>query len=137
MKGGWHMQWELTNDRPLYIQLIEQLKLLILSGEYEPGQQFPTVRDLALNANVNPNTMQRALSELERDGLLINGRTTGRKITSDASMIRTMREELALSKLRQLKTELNRLGLSSEEALELINIRWNSCETDVSQKANI
>lgn len=131
------MQWELTNDRPLYIQLIEQLKLLILSGEYEPGQQFPTVRDLALNANVNPNTMQRALSELERDGLLINGRTTGRKITSDASMIRTMREELALSKLRQLKTELNRLGLSSEEALELINIRWNSCETDVSQKANI
>lgn len=131
------MQWELTNDRPLYIQLIEQLKLLILSGEYEPGQQFPTVRDLALNANVNPNTMQRALSELERDGLLINGRTTGRKITSDASMIRTMREELALSKLRQLKTELNRLGLSSEEALELINIRWNSCKTDVSQKANI
>lgn len=131
------MQWELTNDRPLYIQLIEQLKLLILSGEYEPGQQFPTVRDLALNANVNPNTMQRALSELERDGLLINGRTTGRKITSDASMIQSMREELAVSKLRQLKTELNRLGLSSKEQLELINIQWNSCEAEASQKANI
>lgn len=131
------MQWELTNDRPLYIQLIEQLKLLILSGEYEPGQQFPTVRDLALSANVNPNTMQRALSELERDGLLINGRTTGRKITSDASMIQSMREKLALSKLRQLKTELNRLGLSSEEQLELINTQWNSCEAEASQKANI
>ena len=73
------MQWELTNDRPLYIQLIEHIKLLILSGEYEAGQPFPSVRELALNANVNPNTMQRALAELEREGLLINERTNGRK----------------------------------------------------------
>ena len=57
------MQWELTNDRPLYIQLTEQLKRLILSGEYSPGEPFPSVRELATSANVNPNTMQRALSE--------------------------------------------------------------------------
>ena len=62
------MQWELTNDRPLYIQLTEQLKRLILSGEYSPGEPFPSVRELATSANVNPNTMQRALSELEREG---------------------------------------------------------------------
>lgn len=69
------MQWELTNDRPLYIQLTEQLKRLILSGEYSPGEPFPSVRELATSANVNPNTMQRALSELEREGLLITERT--------------------------------------------------------------
>ena len=104
------MLWELTNDRPLYIQLIEHIKLLILSGEYEPGQQFPSVRELALTASVNPNTMQRALSELEREGLLINERTNGRRITENASMIEAMREALALSKLCRLKQELKQIG---------------------------
>lgn len=120
------MLWELTNDRPLYIQLIEHIKLLILSGEYEPGGQFPSVRELALAANVNPNTMQRALSELERDGLLINGRTNGRKITSDTSMIQAMREELANTKLCQLRKELTQLGMDEEEQLAFINSRWNA-----------
>lgn len=124
------MLWELTNDRPLYIQLIEHLKLLILSGEYEPGQQFPSVRELAMAANVNPNTMQRALSELERDGLLINERTNGRKITGDASMIESMREELAHAKLCQLKKELKHLGMGADEQLAFIHSQWDSCDTD-------
>lgn len=123
------MLWELTNDRPLYIQLIEHIKLLILSGEYEPGQQFPSVRELAMNANVNPNTMQRALSELERDGLLINERTNGRRITNDASMIQSMREDLAVSKLGQLKKELIQLGFNGEDQLVFINAKWESCQT--------
>lgn len=122
------MLWELTNDRPLYIQLIEHIKLLILSGEYEPGGQFPSVRELALAANVNPNTMQRALSELERDGLLINGRTNGRKITSDTSMIQAMRDELAYTKLCQLRKELTQLGMNEEEQLTFINSRWNEAK---------
>lgn len=120
------MLWELTNDRPLYIQLIEHIKLLILSGEYEPGGQFPSVRELALAARVNPNTMQRALSELERDGLLINERTNGRKITSDTSMIQAMREELANTKLCQLRKELTQLGMNEQEQLTFINSRWNA-----------
>lgn len=121
------MLWELTNDRPLYIQLTEQLKLLILSGEYEAGQPFPSVRELALSANVNPNTMQRALSELERAGLLINERTSGRRITNDASMIQSMREELAIDKLCQLKKELISLGFESDESLDFISSQWASC----------
>ena len=120
------MLWELTNDRPLYIQLIEHIKLLILSGEYEPGGQFPSVRELALAARVNPNTMQRALSELERDGLLINERTNGRKITSDTSMIQAMREELANTKLCQLRKELTQLGMNEQEQLTFINSQWNA-----------
>ena len=129
------MLWELTNDRPLYIQLIEHLKLLILSGEYEPGQPFPSVRELALEANVNPNTMQRALAELVRDGLLINERTNGKRITSEVSMIQSMREELAHSKLRQLKKNLDQLGFNKEEQLAFINSHWNSTheETDPNQ----
>lgn len=122
------MLWELTNDRPLYLQLIEHIQLLILSGEYEPGQQFPSVRELAMTANVNPNTMQRALSELERDGLLINERTNGRKITGDVSMIESMREELALSKLCRLKKELKQLGMDDEEPMAFIRSHWDSCD---------
>lgn len=122
------MLWELTNDRPLYVQLIEHMKLLILSGEYEPGQQFPSVRELAMMANVNPNTMQRALSALEQDGLLINERTNGRKITGNVSMIESMREELARAKLCQLKKELGRLGMDSDEQLAFIHSKWDECD---------
>lgn len=127
--GGESMQWELTNDRPLYIQLIEHIKLLILSGEYEAGQPFPSVRELALTANVNPNTMQRALAELEREGLLINERTNGRKITGDTSMIQAMRKDLANAKLCQLKAELGRLGFNREEQLAFITSQWDGCST--------
>lgn len=126
------MLWELTNDRPLYIQLIEQIKLLILSGEYGPGTQLPSVRELALAASVNQNTMQRALSELEREGLLINERTNGRKITNDTSMIHSMREELANAKLIQLKKELGRLGFDAEEQLAFINAQWNAVSHEIS-----
>ncbi len=122
------MPWELSNDRPLYLQLIEHIKLQILSGEYSPGQQFPSVRELALTANVNPNTMQRALAELERDGLLINERTNGRRITNDSAMIQTMRTELAQVKLRQFKQELNQLGFHGDEELEFINSNWYSSQ---------
>ena len=122
------MLWELTNGRPLYIQLIEHIKLLILSGEYEPGQQFPSVRELALTASVNPNTMQRALSELEREGLLINERTNGRRITENASMIEAMREALALSKLCRLKQELKQLGMAGDEPIDFIRSHWDSCD---------
>lgn len=129
-RNGFIMLWELTNDRPLYIQLMEQIKLLILSGEYEAGQPFPSVRELALAANVNPNTMQRALVELERAGLLINERTNGRRITSDVSMIQSMRDELALHKLCQLKTELNHLGYDKEEQLSFVTSKWDMCPTN-------
>ncbi len=123
------MPWELSNDRPLYLQLIEHIKLQILSGEYSPGAQFPSVRELALTANVNPNTMQRALAELERDGLLINERTNGRRITSDASMIQSMRSDLAQVKLNQFKQELVKLGFHEDAQLEFINSNWNSSDS--------
>lgn len=122
------MPWELSNDRPLYLQLIEHIKLQILSGEYTPGAPFPSVRELALVANVNPNTMQRALAELEREGLLINERTNGRRITNDASMLQSMRTELAQIKLCAFKKELTNLGFKDDDQLTFITSNWDSCQ---------
>ena len=89
------MTWELKNDRPIYAQLIEQIKLRIISGFYRPGERLPSVRDMAAEAAVNPNTMQRALSELERDGLLYTQRTSGRFITEDTGLIEAAKKALA------------------------------------------
>ena len=83
------MPWDLKSDRPIYIQLIEEIQLRIFSGEYPPGSKLPSVRDIAQEASVNPNTMQRALSKLEEDGLVITHRTSGRTITEDVEMIKS------------------------------------------------
>ena len=81
------MPWELDNDRPIYLQLMERIQHDIISGVYKPGDKIPSVRDLALDAAVNPNTMQKALSELERSGLLYSQRTSGRFITDDEKLL--------------------------------------------------
>ena len=81
------MKWQFSNDAPIYSQLIAQIKVGIVSGAFPPGERLPSVRDLATEAGVNPNTMQRALTELERDGLVYSQRTTGRFVTEDQAMI--------------------------------------------------
>ena len=77
------MAWDLKSDRPIYSQLIEQIQLKIVSGVYPAGSKLPSVRDMASDASVNPNTMQRALAELENEGLLYSQRTNGRFVTED------------------------------------------------------
>ena len=122
------MAWKLEDDRPIWLQLVEQLRLGIVTGAYQAGERLPSVRELAAEAAVNPNTMQRALSELEREGLLINERTNGRRITENASMIEAMREALALSKLCRLKQELKQLGMAGDEPIDFIRSHWDSCD---------
>ena len=89
------MSWNLNSDRPIFLQIIEKIQTDIISGAYEPGDKLPSVRELASKASVNPNTMQKALSELERTGLVYSQRTSGRFITEDTGMIRQLRAELA------------------------------------------
>ena len=81
------MPWNLDSDRPIFIQIIERIQVDIISGLYKPGDKLPSVRELAQEASVNPNTMQKALSELERTGLVYSQRTSGRFITEDTAMI--------------------------------------------------
>lgn len=109
------MSWELTNDRPIYLQLSDHLKLQILSGKYQCGDHFPSVRELAAEAAVNPNTMQRALSSLEQEGLLIGSRTAGRTVTTEESLIRDMKENMALQLLADFRSSLEKLGFTDEE----------------------
>lgn len=114
------MPWKLSNERPIYLQLEEEIEKRILSGEYKAGQRFPSVRDLASEAAVNPNTMQRAMQELERKGLVINHRTLGRTITEDASLLEEMREKLAQEHFCQFKKEMESLGYSKEQLIDFI-----------------
>ena len=93
------MGWQLDKDRPIYIQLVEELQSRIVSGRYPPGSKVASVRDLAAEAAVNPNTMQRALAELEQNGLLRAERTSGRFVTEDAALIASVRKELAREKI--------------------------------------
>ena len=114
------MPWELKNDRPIYLQLIDQISYRIVSGEYPIGSKLPSVRDLATEASVNPNTMQKALSELERSGLLFTNRTSGRFITEDSNMIQTMKLDLAKEQLKVFLEQLKKIGFSEAEIKEFI-----------------
>lgn len=89
------MNWQFSNDVPIYAQLIGQIRAGIVSGAFSPGERLPSVRDLAMEAGVNPNTMQRALTELERDGLVYSQRTSGRYVTEDQTAIMEARHALA------------------------------------------
>ena len=95
------MAWELDSDRPIFIQIVERIQMEIISGKYSPGDKLPSVRDLAAVAAVNPNTMQKALTELERTGLVYSQRTSGRFITEDAKMIEELKNNLAQEQIKQ------------------------------------
>lgn len=114
------MSWTIDNNRPVYIQLLEQLKSKIISGELKVGQKIDSVRSLAEDAQVNPNTMQKALAELERQGLVFSKRTSGRFVTDDEERIKSMKKEVASEEIRNLRVNLERLGFSKEEIIELV-----------------
>ena len=114
------MPWYLKSDRPIYTQLIEQIELKILSGEYPPGARLPSVRDMAQEASVNPNTMQRALSKLEEKGLVVTHRTSGRTITEDTDMIKQVKYELAERQIAEFIEKMQFMGFEKREILTLI-----------------
>ena len=95
------MEWNIQGGRPIYAQLIEQVTLAIVSGVYAPGERLASVRELAMQAGVNPNTMQRALAQMEEQGLLYTQRTAGRFVTEDVSVIRQARQRLAVQQAEQ------------------------------------
>ncbi len=114
------MPWDLDNDRPIYLQLMEKIRQDIVAGFYNPGDKLPSVRELALNAAVNPNTMQKALSELERNGLVYSKRTSGRYITEDETMLKQLKSELAVSHIQQFFEQMKQLGFEKNEILSFI-----------------
>lgn len=115
------MQWELNTDKPVYLQLVEQIQAEIISGNYKPGDKLPSVRDLATEATVNPNTMQRAMAELERDGLVYTNRTTGRFITSDEDLIKQLKDKYITTIIQEFLDRMNQLGLELDEIIAYVN----------------
>lgn len=115
-----YMAWILDNDRPIYLQLVERIQMQIVSGEYPPGAKLPSVRELAAVAAVNPNTMQKAFSELERSGLIITWRTNGRNVTEDVELIRRIRQELAREHSQDFFEKMQQLGFTKEEIIDFL-----------------
>lgn len=126
------MPWNLDDGRPIYLQLMERIQHNIISGVYKPGGKLPSVRDLALDAAVNPNTMQKALAELERAGLVYSQRTSGRFITDDENMIQKMKMDLASEHIQEFFGQMQQLGFSDDETLEMIQktLKGENNETD-------
>lgn len=114
------MIWELNGDRPIYLQLMEQVQLRIVSGLYPAGAKLPAVRDLAAEASVNPNTMQKALAELERNGLVYSQRTAGRFITEDQKMIEQVKQGLARELVLEFLKKMGGIGYSAQETAALM-----------------
>lgn len=114
------MNWSFDSKLPIYTQLVDQMRVRIITGAYPPGSRLDSVRDLASQAGVNPNTMQRALSSLEEQGLVYSQRTAGRFITEDAELIAAVRNETALARIRRFADEMDELGFSKGEILELM-----------------
>ena len=114
------MAWLLDSDRPIYTQIVEKIQMQIVSGYYSPGDRLPSVRDLAAEASVNPNTMQKAFAELERNGLIITQRTSGRTVTEDIQMIKGIQLELAKESIREFFEKMKELGYDKQEIIALI-----------------
>lgn len=116
---------------PIYIQIMNDLKLKIVSGSWEPGQRLQSVRDLAVEFSVNPNTMQRALAELERDGLLYTERTSGRYVSQDQENILTARAEMAQQYTESYFNSMQKLGYVKEEIISIVSNKTDCKKEDV------
>lgn len=123
------LEWKFRGDLPIYSQLVERIKIGILSGALPPGSKLLPVRELAAEAGVNPNTMQRAMQELEREGLVFAQRTAGRFVTEDLAVIETIKKKLAESKLRSFLADMAELGYDRSGVAALLAER-REAETD-------
>ena len=114
------MTWVFENDQPIYTQLVDQIKFAIVSGELPPGARMPAVRELSLEAGVNPNTMQRALQELEREGLVFSQRTAGRFVTEDITVIDEIKKTLATGQIESFLKAMQELGYDRQGIIDLL-----------------
>ena len=115
------MEWKFSDDVPIYLQIIEMMKTDIVSGKYKSGDRLPAVRDLAMEAGVNPNTVQRAYAELERQGLVQSERTSGRFVSIDEKKIQELRKDLSEQSIREFFAKLRKLGMEDRTIKDAVN----------------
>ena len=117
------MEWNFKDGVPIYTQIIDEMTMRIASGAYGPGDKLPSVRELAVDAGVNPNTMQRALAELERRGLVYSERTSGRFVTKEETVLSDLHEELAKRYFDELTEKLRKIGMD-DKAIKASVDKW-------------
>lgn len=114
------IQFKFDNERPIYLQLVEQLRIAIVSGVYPAGSRLPSVRELAVMAKVNPNTMQKALTELESDQLIFTERTNGKYVTEDQRLLAKIKAELATDLADNYLADMSKIGITPAESIKYI-----------------
>ena len=114
------MPWKFDNNRSIYVQLVEKIQNRIITGVYAPGSRLASVRELAGEAEVNPNTMQKALSEMERTNLVYSQRTSGRFVTEDLAMIEQVKTQIASQQVKEFLLKMEHLGYSKQTIIQLI-----------------
>ena len=114
------MDYKFDSDKPIYKQLVDQLKLDIITGKYNTNDKLPSVRDFALKLKINPNTIQRALSELEDDKLIETRRTTGKFVTDNKKVINNAKTEIVNNIMKNFFNIIENLNISNEEIIEYI-----------------
>jgi GntR family transcriptional regulator len=119
------VSFEFSSSTPIYLQIMDLIRLAVITGAWHPGDKIASVRDLALEYGVNPNTVQRALSELEREGLLYAERTSGRFVTTDADLISRLRDTEADRQIDRFRQQMASLGFPTQDALRLLQQKWS------------
>ena len=114
------MEYNFDNERPIYLQLIDLLRIEIISGKLKKGEKIPSVRDLSLSLKVNPNTLQKALMELEKQKLIYTERTNGKFVTEDSDLIEQVKREIAKEKVNNYLNSMKSIGLSFEESMRYL-----------------
>lgn len=114
------MNYIFDNERPIYIQLVELIRIDIVSGKYEKGSKLPSVRELALTMKVNPNTMQKALVELENEKLIYTERTNGKYVTEDEKKLEKIKKQLAQEKVNNYLNSMKSIGINYEDAIRYL-----------------
>ena len=125
------MSWEFQDHLPIYAQLMDTLKRRMITGRYLPGEKLPSVRELAAEAGINPNTVQRAFSELEREGLIYTQRATGKYVTENADEIKSARQALAKTQIAEFLSNMQSLGYSVGDVIVLLQ-SFNESEEESS-----
>ena len=114
------MPGNLDNDRPIYLQIIERISMDIVSGVYRAGDKLPSVRELAASAAVNPNTMQKALVELEELKLVYTKRTNGKFVTTDEKLIEKLKYEYACELSNKYFESMKNIGFTKNETIKYL-----------------
>lgn len=114
------MNFNFDNEKPIYVQLVEKLRIAIVSNVYSSGSRLPSVRELALTAKVNPNTMQKALIELENEKLIYTERTNGKYVTKDKNLLEKAKKDFAKKIVKTYIIDMNNIGITFEESVKYL-----------------